>query len=119
MRSYPTQTTYATKQNTIANAASHFFLYSYIHACYHKVHGNKQRYQLGNNIKSAILELYCHEARYYSGWLGRWTAADPAGLVDGVNLYMYCRGNPEGMAASYDENFLQIKKGGFYNYIKR
>jgi uncharacterized protein RhaS with RHS repeats len=33
-------------------------------------------------------------ARYYAGWLGRWTAVDPAGLVDGVNLYMYCRGNP-------------------------
>jgi RHS repeat-associated protein len=100
-----------------------------------------QRYQLGNNIESATLELdenaqiisyeeyypygetsyqagrsasevsqkryrytgkekdeesglYYMLARYYSGWLGRWTAADPAGMVDGVNLYAYCRGNP-------------------------
>jgi RHS repeat-associated protein len=99
------------------------------------------RYQLGNNIESAALELdenasiisyeeyypygdtsyqagrstsevsqkryrytgkekddesgfYYHGARYYACWLGRWTAADPAGLVDGVNLYAYCRGNP-------------------------
>jgi len=37
MRSYPTQTTHATKQNTIANAAPHFFLYSYIRACSHNV----------------------------------------------------------------------------------
>jgi RHS repeat-associated protein len=100
-----------------------------------------QRYQLGNNIESATLELdenaqiisyeeyypygdtsyqagrsaaevsqkryrytgkekdeesglYYMLARYYSGWLGRWTAADPAGLVDGVNLYAYCGNNP-------------------------
>jgi RHS repeat-associated protein len=100
-----------------------------------------QRYQLGNNIESATLELdenaniisyeeyypygetsyragrsvsevsqkryrytgkekdeesglYYYGARYYACWLGRWTAADPAGLVDGLNLYMYCRGSP-------------------------
>ena len=27
-------------------------------------------------------------------WLGRWTAADPAGTVDGVNLYRSMRNNP-------------------------
>ena len=27
-------------------------------------------------------------------WLGRWTAADPGGFVDGVNLYRYTRNNP-------------------------
>ena len=34
-----------------------------------------------------------HGARYYAPWLGRWTAADPAGLVDGPNLYVYARNN--------------------------
>ena len=38
--------------------------------------------------------LYHHGARYYACWLGRWTAADPSGLGDGVNLYAYVRGNP-------------------------
>ena len=38
--------------------------------------------------------LACHGARYYAPWLGRWTACDPAGEVDGPNLYLYCRGNP-------------------------
>jgi RHS repeat-associated protein len=99
------------------------------------------RYQLGNNIESAALELdenaniisyeeyypygdtsyqagrstsevsqkryrytgkekddesgfYYHGARYYACWLGRWTAVDPAGLVDGGNLYIYCSCNP-------------------------
>ena len=35
-----------------------------------------------------------HSARYYMAWLGRWGSADPAGLVDGVNLYGYSVGNP-------------------------
>jgi RHS repeat-associated protein len=35
-----------------------------------------------------------HGARYYAPWLGRWISADPAGLVEGVNLYAYVRGNP-------------------------
>jgi RHS repeat-associated protein len=32
--------------------------------------------------------------RYYSPWLGRWMSSDPAGLVDGANLYQYCQSNP-------------------------
>jgi RHS repeat-associated protein len=30
-----------------------------------------------------------HGARYYAPWLGRWTKPDPAGLIDGPNLYRY------------------------------
>ena len=35
-----------------------------------------------------------HGARYYAPWLGRWTAADPAGIIDGANLYAYVRNQP-------------------------
>ncbi|MEV0171657.1 SpvB/TcaC N-terminal domain-containing protein [Streptomyces sp. NPDC050803] len=35
-----------------------------------------------------------HGARYYAPWLGRWTSPDPAGPVDGPNLYVYARANP-------------------------
>jgi len=35
-----------------------------------------------------------HGARYYAPWLGRWTAADPIGTQDGVNVYAFARGNP-------------------------
>lgn len=35
-----------------------------------------------------------HGARYYTSWLGRWTAADPAGVVDGTNLYQYVKSSP-------------------------
>ncbi|XYH97110.1 RHS repeat domain-containing protein [Sorangium sp. So ce1128] len=38
--------------------------------------------------------LYCCGLRHYAPWLGRWTAADPHGLVDGVNLYAYVSNNP-------------------------
>jgi RHS repeat-associated protein len=38
--------------------------------------------------------LYCLGARYYAPWLGRWTACDPAGLIDGPNLFCYARNSP-------------------------
>jgi RHS repeat-associated protein len=33
-------------------------------------------------------------ARYYAAWLGRWTACDPAGMVDGPNLFRFGRNSP-------------------------
>jgi RHS repeat-associated protein len=38
--------------------------------------------------------LYYHGARYYTPWIARWTSCDPAGMVDGTNLYVYVRNNP-------------------------
>ena len=35
-----------------------------------------------------------HGARYYAPWLGRWTAADPAGLEAGVNRFAFCHDAP-------------------------
>lgn len=35
-----------------------------------------------------------HGARYYAEWLGRWVSADPIGLGDGVNQYVYGKMNP-------------------------
>ncbi|WP_235895395.1 RHS repeat-associated core domain-containing protein, partial [Yersinia rochesterensis] len=32
--------------------------------------------------------------RYYLPWLGRWLSSDPAGTVDGLNLYRMVRNNP-------------------------
>ncbi|MDR2970434.1 MAG: RHS repeat-associated core domain-containing protein [Bacteroidales bacterium] len=55
---------------------------------------SQKRYRYTGKEKDEESELYYHGARYYACWLGRWTAVDPAGLVDGVNLYMYCRGDP-------------------------
>ena len=38
--------------------------------------------------------LYYYGYRYYQPWLGRWLSADPAGTVDGLNLYAMVRNNP-------------------------
>jgi RHS repeat-associated protein len=38
--------------------------------------------------------LYYYGMRYYCSWTGRWMSADPAGTVDGLNLYAFVGGNP-------------------------
>lgn len=38
--------------------------------------------------------LYYFGARYYAPWLMRWISPDPAGSVDGLNLYAMLRNNP-------------------------
>ena len=38
--------------------------------------------------------LYYFGARYYAPWLWRWISADPAGDVDGLNLYAMVSNNP-------------------------
>lgn len=53
-----------------------------------------KRYRYIGKERDEETGLYYCEARYYACWLGRWTAADPIGLGDGVNRYAYSRGNP-------------------------
>jgi RHS repeat-associated protein len=53
-----------------------------------------QRYRYTGKERDEETELYYHGARYYAPWLGRWLSADPAGMVDGVNLFAYVRLNP-------------------------
>ncbi|MGT9851954.1 RHS repeat-associated core domain-containing protein [Vibrio parahaemolyticus] len=38
--------------------------------------------------------LYYYGYRYYQPWVGRWLSSDPAGTIDGLNLYRMCRNNP-------------------------
>ncbi len=38
--------------------------------------------------------LYYYGFRYYAPWLGRWLNPDPAGTVDGLNLYGFVGNNP-------------------------
>ncbi|MGE8334019.1 RHS repeat-associated core domain-containing protein [Pseudomonas laurylsulfatiphila] len=40
--------------------------------------------------------LYYYGFRYYLPWCQRWLSADPAGTVDGLNLYSMVNGNPIG-----------------------
>ncbi|RXT63375.1 RHS repeat domain-containing protein [Pseudomonas syringae] len=51
--------------------------------------------------------LYYYGFRYYAPWLQRWINPDPAGVVDGLNLYAMVRNNPaacvdpSGLAGDY------------------
>ncbi|WP_319802726.1 RHS repeat-associated core domain-containing protein, partial [Klebsiella aerogenes] len=38
--------------------------------------------------------LYYYGYRYYQPWAGRWLSSDPAGTVDGMNLFRMVRNNP-------------------------
>lgn len=53
-----------------------------------------KRYRYTGKERDEESGLSLHGARYYAHWLGRWSSADPAGLVDGPNLYRYARCNP-------------------------
>jgi RHS repeat-associated protein len=56
-----------------------------------------KRYRYASAERDEETGLDSMGARYYAGWLGRWTSADPIGLGDGVNRYAYVGGNPVGM----------------------
>ena len=49
--------------------------------------------------------LYYYGHRYYAPWLCRWVSADPAGEVDGLNLFRMVRNNP---VTWWDASGLQI-----------
>jgi len=53
-----------------------------------------KRYRYASKEKDEETGLYYYGARYHAPWLGRWTAADPAGLNGGINLFAYCQCNP-------------------------
>lgn len=53
-----------------------------------------KRYRYSGKERDEESGLYYHGACYYAPWLGRWTACDSAGFLDGVSLYPYVRNNP-------------------------
>ena len=53
-----------------------------------------KRYRFTGKERDEETGLDYHGARYYAPWLGRWSSADPKGMVDGPNLYRYARDNP-------------------------
>ncbi len=68
-----------------------------------------KRYRYTGRERDEETGFTYHGARYCAPWWGRWVSCDPAGLVDGPNLYQYARSNPCRMAdptgtQSDDEN---------------
>ena len=62
---------------------------------------NPKRYRYSGKERDAESGLYCYGARYLAPWLGRWVSPDPAGFVDGVNVYAFVRGRP---STGWDED---------------
>lgn len=56
--------------------------------------------------------LYYMRARYYDANLGRFISEDPAGFVDGTNLYAYVGGNP---VMAVDPSGLGAERAGISN----
>jgi RHS repeat-associated protein len=53
-----------------------------------------KRYRYVGKERDEESGLYYHGARYYAPWLARWTACDPSGLRDGVNVFAYVNDDP-------------------------
>ncbi|MEB0225936.1 RHS repeat domain-containing protein [Pseudomonas sp. 10S4] len=69
--------------------------------------------------------LYYFGWRYYAPWLQRWLSADPAGDVNGLNLFVFCGNNPVSYAdrqglmwgdISFSEAMLDLRYG-VINYL--
>lgn len=54
----------------------------------------EKEYRYSGKEKDSATGLYYYGARYYPPWLYRWMNPDPAGNIDGLNLYQFVRSNP-------------------------
>jgi RHS repeat-associated protein len=54
----------------------------------------RKRYRFTGKERDEESGLYYHGARYYAPWLARWTACDPRGIADGLDVYAYSGNNP-------------------------
>ncbi|MNQ86147.1 putative deoxyribonuclease RhsC [compost metagenome] len=59
--------------------------------------------------------LYYYGHRYYSQWLLRWVSSDPSGILDGLNLYVFCGSN----AVNYQDAFGLVKYKGKDDAIEK
>ncbi|NER46040.1 MAG: hypothetical protein F6J92_04995 [Symploca sp. SIO1A3] len=57
-----------------------------------------KHYRYSGKERDGSTGLYYYGARYYAPWLGRWLSCDPAGTVDGLNLFAFVKGNPVAFA---------------------
>jgi RHS repeat-associated protein len=55
---------------------------------------SEKRYRYTGKERDDESGLNYHSARYYAPWLCRWTTCDPAGLVDGLNVFVYAKNSP-------------------------
>lgn len=54
----------------------------------------RKLYRYGGKERDSLTGFYYYGARYFAPWLGRWINPDPAGEVDGLNLFVFAQNNP-------------------------
>jgi RHS repeat-associated protein len=54
----------------------------------------RKRFRFTGKERDEESGLYYHGARYYAPWLVRWVSCDPAGKIDGLNLFHFVKCNP-------------------------
>lgn len=55
---------------------------------------SRREHGYSGEMYDPVTGLNDYGARHYAPFLGRWLSPDPAGHIDGHNLYAFCRGNP-------------------------
>ncbi|WP_253299824.1 toxin TcdB middle/N-terminal domain-containing protein [Wolbachia endosymbiont of Chironomus riparius] len=55
---------------------------------------SEKEYRYSGKERDDSTGLYYYGARYYAPWLARWINPDPAGTIDGLNLFQFVGGNP-------------------------
>jgi RHS repeat-associated protein len=110
--------------HTVAlTSASNVAVNKYAYSPYGKVTGEEQiaqpfKYAGQVGIFTESASLYYMRARYYDAETGRFISEDPAGFVDGPNLYAYVGGNPirlvdpTGLSADEFGVFEGVRDGG-------
>ncbi|WP_353287176.1 SpvB/TcaC N-terminal domain-containing protein [Wolbachia endosymbiont (group B) of Gerris lacustris] len=81
----------------------------------------EKEYRYSGKERDESTGLYYYGARYYAPWLLRWINPDPAGTVDGFNLYLFVKGNPINGVDVDGENRknIPIKKGSAKTPVKK
>ncbi|NEJ83122.1 hypothetical protein GR268_42335, partial [Rhizobium leguminosarum] len=54
-----------------------------------------KQYRYSGQERDSVTGFYCYGARYYAPWLARWLSPDPAGTINGLNLYAFVTEDPE------------------------
>ncbi|MFL5587806.1 MAG: RHS repeat domain-containing protein [Ktedonobacteraceae bacterium] len=71
---------------------------------------NLKQYHYSGKELDSVTGFYYYGARYYAPWLGRWMSPDPAGTVDGLNLYAFVGGNPITLVDEKGYNGKEVKR---------
>ncbi|MEO0874037.1 MAG: RHS repeat-associated core domain-containing protein, partial [Bacteroidota bacterium] len=76
-----------------------------------------KRYRYTSKEHDEETGLHYYGARYYATSLGRWISSDPAGLIDGENLFVYVSNDPIGKIdtqGQFEVDWKAVGRGALY-----